>query len=155
MSALGKLLKKLAALAGRAQFDAELQDEMAFHREQIEEELRAGGMSAKEARYAAMRQFGNTVRLKEQSREMVSFRLETVAQDVRFAVRQMGRNPGFAVTAVLMLALGMGASTAIFGFVDAALIRPLPYANPNRLVAVDESEAVFPRSNLSRYDYED
>jgi macrolide transport system ATP-binding/permease protein len=155
MSALRRLLKKLAALAGRARFDGGLEEEMVFHREQIEEELRAGGMSAEEARYAARRQFGNTARLKEQSHDVVSFRLETVAQDARFAVRQMQRNPGFAVTAVLMLALGMGASTAIFGFVDAALIRPLPYAKPDRLVAVDESEAVFPRSNLSRYDYED
>ncbi|HTV56503.1 MAG TPA: permease prefix domain 1-containing protein, partial [Terriglobia bacterium] len=123
MSAIGRLLKKFAALVGRARFDGGLEEEMVFHREQIEEELRAVGMSAEEARYAARRQFGNTARLKEQSHEVVRFRLETVAQDVRFVVRQMQRNPGFAVTAVLMLALGMGASTAIFGFVDAALIR--------------------------------
>lgn len=86
---------------------------------------------------------------------MRSFRLETVIQDVRFSVRQLGRNPAFAMTAVLILALGMGGSMAIFGFVDAALIQPLPYRQPNRLVDVMESEAVFSRSNLSRYDYED
>jgi macrolide transport system ATP-binding/permease protein len=155
MSALNRLVRKLAALIRRARFDSELDEEMAFHREQIEKELLDHGMTVEGARYAAMRQFGNSIRLKEQSHEAMSFRLETVAQDVRFAVRQIGRNPGFAVTAVLMLALGMGASTAIFGFVDAALIQPLPYGQPNRLVAVDESEAVFPRSNLSRDDYED
>lgn len=155
MSGVGKILRKLAALTGRTHFDGELEEEMVFHQEQIEEELRRGGMGAEEAHYAAMRQFGNSTRMKERSTEVVRFRLETVAQDVRFAARQMGRNPGFALTAVLMLALGIGASTAIFGFVDAALVRPLPYGQPNRLVDVAESEAVFPRSNLSRYDYED
>jgi macrolide transport system ATP-binding/permease protein len=155
MRALGKMLRKLAALTGRMRFDDELDEEMAFHKEQIEQELRDRGMSAVEAHYAAMRQFGNSTRMKERSNDVLRFRLETVTQDVRFAARQMGRNPGFALTAVLMLALGMGVSTAIFGFVDAALIEPLPYAQPNRLVAVDESESAFPRSNLSRYDYDD
>ena len=155
MRALGKMLRKLAALTGRMRFDDELDEEMAFHKEQIEQELRDRGMSAVEAHYAAMRQFGNSTRMKERSNDVVRFRLETVTQDVRFAARQMGRNPGFALTAVLMLALGMGVSTAIFGFVDAALIEPLPYAQPNRLAAVDESESAFPRSNLSRYDYDD
>jgi macrolide transport system ATP-binding/permease protein len=151
----GAWWRRLAALGWRDRFAGDLEEEMAFHREQMEAELRAGGMSAEEAHFAAMRRFGNVPRLEERSREVVEFRWETVAQDVRFALRQMRRSPGFAVTAVLMLALGIGASTAIFGFVDAALIRPLPYAQPNRLVAVDEAEAVFPRSNLSRDDYED
>ena len=152
---LTQLLRKLAALTARTAFNMELDEEMAFHREQIEEELRGRGMSAKEAHYAAMRQFGNSAQIKERSRDVMSFRLETVAQDVRFSSRQMARNAGFAATAVLMLAIGMGASTAIFGFVDAALIQPLAYEQPNRLVDVGESEAVVPRSNLSRYDYED
>ena len=86
---------------------------------------------------------------------MVAFVAESVAQDLRFAMRQLLRSPGFAVTAILVLALGIGASTAIFGFVDAVLIQPLPYTNPNQLVSVDESETLFPRSNLSRDDYED
>ena len=67
----------------------------------------------------------------------------------------MKKNPGFAVTAVLILALGIGASVAIFAFVDAALIKPLPYHDPNRLVDVAEKSGLFPRSNLSRDDYED
>lgn len=155
MSALGTFLRKLAALVGRSRFDAGLDEEMAFHRQQIEEQLRSDGMSAKEARYASTRQFGNAVRLKEQSHEIVGFRLETVAQDMRFALRQSAHNSGFAMTAVLILALGIGASTAIFGFVDAALIQPLPYAQPNRLLDVTEKEEAFPRDNLSRADYED
>jgi predicted permease len=155
MTMLAELLRKLAARTARTAFDRELEEEMAFHREQIEQELRDRGMSAKEAHYGAMRQFGNSTRIKEQSREVLNFRMETVVQDVRFSLRQLPRSRGFAVTAVLMLAIGMGASTAIFGFVDAALIQPLPYEQPNRLVDVAESAAVVPRSNLSRYDYED
>lgn len=142
-------------MTNRARFNAELSEEIAFHQRQIEKELRDRGMKAEEAHDAAMRQFGNCTRVKERSYEVRSFRLETVIQDVRFSVRQLGRNPAFAMTAVLILALGMGGSMAIFGFVDAALIQPLPYRQPNRLVDVMESEAVFSRSNLSRYDYED
>ena len=112
-------------------------------------------MTAEEARFAAARQFGNATRMRERSYEVMGFRMETVAQDLRFAMRQMGRDPGFAVTAMLMLALGIGASVAIFAFVDAALIRPLPYAQPNRLMDVTESMALFPRGNLSYQDFQD
>src|SRR3974377_862961 len=81
--------------------------------------------------------------------------MENLLQDIRYALRQLRKSPGFAVTAILILTIGIGASTAIFGFVDAALIRPLPYADPSRLVDVAESAAMFPRSNLSYYDYLD
>ncbi len=81
--------------------------------------------------------------------------MENLFQDVRYALRQLRKSPGFAVTAILILTLGIGASTAIFGFVDAALIRPLPYKDPARLVDVAESAAMFPRSNLSYPDYLD
>lgn len=154
MSALGRWARKLTILFRRERFSGELDEEMAFHREQIEKEMRADGVSAKEARHAATRQFGNSTRLKERSRDVMGFRFETVVLDARFALRQMARNPGFTVTAMAMLALGMGASTAIFGFVDAALIRPLPYAEPNRLVDVDESGS-RPRENISYDDYQD
>ena len=76
-------------------------------------------------------------------------------QDVRYAVRQVRQSPGFAVTSVLTLALGMCASLAIFGFVDAALIRPLPYPNPDRLVEATGSVPMMPRANLSYPDYLD
>jgi macrolide transport system ATP-binding/permease protein len=81
--------------------------------------------------------------------------MENLFQDVRYAMRQLRKSPGFAITAILILTLGIGASTAIFGFVDAALIRPLPYADPARLVDVTESAAMFPRANLSYPDYVD
>jgi len=76
-------------------------------------------------------------------------------QDLRYAFRQLRKSPGFACTAVLILALGIGASVAIFGFVDAALIKPLPYLNPNRLVDVTESVPMIPHANLSYPDYLD
>jgi predicted permease len=75
--------------------------------------------------------------------------MESLLQDVRYALRQLRKSPGFAVTAILILTIGIGASTAIFGFVDAALIRPLPYTEPGRLVDVAESGGIWPRSNLS------
>ncbi|HEV2402053.1 MAG TPA: ABC transporter permease [Candidatus Sulfotelmatobacter sp.] len=81
--------------------------------------------------------------------------MENLLQDVRYALRQLRKSPGFAVTAILILTLGIGASTAIFGFVDAALIRPLPYRDPARLMDVTESAAMFPRANLSYPDFVD
>ncbi len=155
MRALVRSLRKFAVLLRRQTFDQDLQDEMAFHREQAAKAFEADGVAPEAARLAAIRQFGNATLLKERSHEVVRFRLETVVQDLRFAVRQLRRSPGLALTAILVLALGIGASTAIFGFVDALLIQPLPYPNPNRLVDVDESETLFPRANLSRDDYDD
>jgi macrolide transport system ATP-binding/permease protein len=155
MNPLLRLLRKMAVLLRRERFDQELQEEMAFHREQAAKDLEASGITPEAARYAAMRQFGNATLLKERSHEVMGFRAETVIQDLRFAVRQLRRSPGLAVTAIAVLALGIGASTAIFGFVDAALIQPLPYASPNQLVDVDENSATVPRTNLSRDDYED
>jgi len=155
MDAVRRFMGKLAILLGRARFRNELDEEMAFHCEQAEQELIANGMTPEAARFAVMRQFGNTTRLTERSHEVVGFSIETVIQDLRFALRQLRKNPGFAVTAVLILALGIGASTAIFAFVDAALIKPLPYPNPTRLMDVTESLTLFPRGNLSYADYVD
>jgi predicted permease len=155
MNLLSRFTKKLSILFRRDRFRSELDEEMEFHRAQAAKEFEAGGMSAEDARLAALRQFGNATRLREKSHEAVGFRIETVMQDLRFALRQLRRSPGFSITAIFILALGMGISVAIFGFVDAALLEPLPYSNPNRLMAVDERSAAFPRSNLSYADYQD
>lgn len=152
---MNKLLKKVSALIHRQQFTSDLDEEMTFHREQKERELVAGGMSADEAHYAAIREFGNPALLKERSAEVAGFRFETTLQDLRYAVRQLRKNPGFAATAIFVLALGICASVSIFAFVDAALIQPLPYPDPNSLVAVTESIAAIPRANLSYLDYLD
>jgi macrolide transport system ATP-binding/permease protein len=155
MNLFSRFVKRLSILFGRARFRSDLDEEMAFHRAEAEKALVAEGMSTAAAYYAAKRQFGNPSLLIEKSHEVVGFRMETVLQDIRFAFRQIRKNPGFAFTAVFILALGMGVSVAIFGFVDAALLEPLPYAQPNQLLAVDERTTLFPRNNLSRPDYED
>jgi macrolide transport system ATP-binding/permease protein len=155
MTALLRLLRRFAVLLRRESFDRELQEEMAFHREQAAQEFEAGGISPEAARYAALRQFGNTTLLKERSHEVMEFRAESVVQDLRFAGRQLKRNPGLTITAVLVLALGIGASTAIFGFVDAVLIQPLPFHRPDQLLDVSERSATVTRTNLSRDDYDD
>jgi predicted permease len=155
MIQVAQLFRKLSILLGRKQFRSELDEEMAFHRAEAEKTFVAEGMTPEAARYAAKRQFGNATRLREQSQEVVGFRVETILQDVRFSLRQMRQKPAFALTAVLILALGMGVSVAIFGFVDAALLHPLPYADSNRLVDVDEMSATTPRTNISRPDYDD
>ena len=155
MNPFQTLSRKLSILFGRKRFRDELDEEMAFHRAQAEKEFVAAGMTAEAARYAAIRQFGNSTQLRERSHAVVGFSFETMVLDLRFALRQLRKNPGFALTAILILALGMSASVAIFAFVDAALIKPLPYANPTRLMDVTESLALFPRGNLSYADYVD
>ena len=81
--------------------------------------------------------------------------LESILADLRYTLRQFYRAPSFAVTAIVVCALGIGASTAIFAFVDAALIKPLPYADPQRLVKVTESDTAVPHVNISYLDYLD
>src|SRR5947207_15702577 len=86
---------------------------------------------------------------------MGGFVFESVLHDLRFAVRQLRNNPGFACTAVLVLALGVAASVAIFSFVDAALLQPLPYRNPSRLISAYESLSNCRECALSYQDYLD
>ena len=155
MNAISRFIAKAALLFRRDRYRSELDEEMAFHCAQAEKEFAARGMSSTEARYEAMRQFGNRARLRDESQGEVGFRVEAVLQDARFALRQLRKDPRFGVLAIAILALGIGVSVAIFGFVDAALIQPLPYVDPNRLLDVGESAPAFARSNLSREDYED
>ncbi len=152
---LARFLRRVRLLMGRRRFRDELNEEMEFHRAAAQSAFVDEGMTAEAARYAARRQFGNATRLGEQSHEVVGFRVETVAQDLRFALRQLRRSPGFTLTAILILALGMGANLAIFAFVDAALLKPLPYQNPSRLVGLFGAIAAGPKYCISYLDYLD
>ena len=153
MDSLLRLLRKLELLIRRGRFHRELDQEMTFHREQAEQELLSEAMSAEEARYVGRRRFGNDPRLKEQSHEIVGFRLESILLDLRYGVRQLRKNPGFACTAVVVLALGIAGSVAIFAFVDAALVEP--YQNPSRLVSVYRSSSTCWECDVSYQDYLD
>ena len=136
MDVITRLVQKLSVLFGRQRFGRELDEEMAFHHEQAEKEFIAVGMTPEAARYAAMRQFGNPTRMKERSHELVGFWFEHVWQDFSYAIRQFLRSPGFAAAVIGTLALGIGATTAIFTLVYATLLRSLPYPAADRIVSI-------------------
>ncbi|HJT87645.1 MAG TPA: ABC transporter permease, partial [Bryobacteraceae bacterium] len=147
---------RLRSLVSRAKVEEELDEELRYHLERQMEEDMAAGMSREEARRAALRSFAGVDLRKEECRDARGWNLaDGIAQDLRFALRQLGKNPGFTATAVLMLALGLCASVAIFAFVDAILVQPLPYRQPSRLVGVYEAIPTCPKCNLSYFDYLD
>ena len=99
----------------------------------------ARGMSPEEARYAAQRKLGNTTLIREEIYHMNNLRwLEAIWQDLHYGLRMMVKNPAFAAVAVITLALGIGANTAIFTVIDAVLLKPLPYPDPGKVVWVTE-----------------
>src|SRR5215467_2601400 len=130
-------LAKLAALFRRPQTMNDLEEEIRTHLQMEEQENLESGMAPDEARYAALRRFGNVALAQQKSREMwVWNRAETIRQDLGFGLRQLKRSPAFAAVAVLTLALGIGANTAIFQMLDAVRLRSLPVMNPQELVDI-------------------
>src|ERR1700694_5026313 len=112
----------------------QLDDEVQFHLDQLIEENVGAGMNREDARYAAMRMFGNPTRLKEQAREAWGWMtLDRLGKDLHYAVRALRANPLFTLAAVLSLALGIGANTAIFTLLRASLWKPLPVNNPEQI----------------------
>jgi len=126
----------------RQRANAELNDELRFHLDQQIAEFRNRGMSEAEARQAALRLFGNPMALHEQARATWSGQwLDAMGRDLRYGVRRLRRSPTFTLTAILVLALGIGANVALFTVVNCVLLRPLAVAHPDRLVRIYEADS--------------
>ena len=134
---LATLLRRLWYFLSRDRISSELAEEMRLHVELREAALRAEGMSESEAHRAARRRFGNQTALHQRSRDMWGLGgLDRFRQDLRYAVRRLVQRPGFSLAVIGVLALGVGATTAMFSAVDAAMLRPLPFRDPEALVTL-------------------
>jgi predicted permease len=148
------LVVRLAHVFGRARRDRELAEELESHlRMHVEDNVRAG-MNSQEARRQALVKLGGVVQTAEECRRQRGLPLiETLFYDVRYGLRRLARSPGFTFVAVLSLALGIGANTAIFSLVNTALLRPLPVERPEQLVSLSNAAASrgFPAFSYPNY----
>jgi len=149
------LRSAVSSLLGRRKMEEDMDEEMRFHLEMEAQRLEKSGMSRAEARRQAARDFGGLDRYKEGVRDERGARgLEDVGQDVRYAMRTLGRRPGFTAVAVITLALGIGATTALFGVVKAVLMAPLPYRDSGSVAVLWSAWTGFDQTWLSYDEYE-
>ena len=145
---------KFGALFRRQKPGDDLEEEIRSHLEMEEQDNLESGMAPDEAHYAALRRFGNVTLAQERSREMWGWNsLETLWQDLRCGARVMAKNPGFTAVVLLILALGIGANSALFSFADTILLRPLPVARPSEVLTVSNATPEKPFEGVSYLDY--
>jgi predicted permease len=150
-----EIASSLAALVGRRRQDAELKEEMRFHLEMETRRNVEGGMPEREARRRARRDFGGVERHKDDVRdERGASAFFDVVSDLRFALRSLGHRPGLTAAATVTLALGIGATSTVFGVVKRVLLTPLPYEHPDRVVAVWSAWKGFDQTWLSYDEWE-
>lgn len=137
---LDRVKRRLRALLRKGAMDRALDEELRYHLEREAERNRAGGLSTEEARLAALRNFGGVERAKEECREARGVRLiEDLGQDLRYGLRTLWKKPAFTLIAIVTLAIGIGANTAIFSVVNGVLLKSLPFPNSEQLVALSET----------------
>jgi len=145
-----RLFSRVIAFFGASRLEHELDDEVRAHLELAEQEARGRGLDPAEARSEALRRFGGIDQMKEVHRDDRSVRwLENLIKDARYGLASLGREPLFAIIAVAVLALGIGANTAIFSLVDAVLLKPLPFPDPERIVRMWEKPPIGTNSTTA------
>ena len=147
---------RLRSVLRRGRVERELDRELRFHLGRQIEENQAAGMSAAEARYAALRRLGGVAQIQEECREMRRTNyVDNLVQDLRYAARTLAKSPALAAAIILTLGLAIGANSAIFSVIDGVLLRPLPYRQPDRIVRLFFSSDHYPKFPINPFDFRD